>query len=100
MYNNRKRKGSEFTTSTTISTTVLLLYYCYYYYYITTCYLGRVPGRLADGNGFHAKGSVLLLGAASSKSDGATCDLLARECEEVNKLFFGRYTLVNYPMTL
>ena len=40
-----------------------------------------MPERLADGNGFHAKGPVSLLGAASSGSDGATCDLL----------FFGGY---------
>ena len=41
---------------------------------------------------FHAKGSVSLLVAA--RSDGATCDLRAREHEELNKLFLGGYLLV------
>ena len=43
-----------------------------------------MPETLAGGNGFHAKGSVSLLGAASFKSDGATYD----------SLFFGGYLWV------
>ena len=43
---------------------------------------------------FHAKGSVSLFVAARSRSDGATCDLWAREYEELDKLFLGGNLLV------
>ena len=61
------------------------------YYYLLVLKIGCVPGRLGVGNWFHAKGSLSLLAAASSRSDGATCELRARECEELDLLFFGEY---------
>ena len=90
MYKNRKRKGSEFTNITIISTITTVLQLYYYYLLFRVC--AWEAGLLVDW--FHAKGSVSLLVAARSRSEGATYDLRAREYEELNKLFLGGYLLV------
>ena len=69
---------------------LLLLVQLYYYLLV----LGCVPGKLGGGSWFRAKGPVSLFASASSRSDGAPCDLRARKCEELDKLFSGGYLLV------